>query len=155
MKLAERAAFLAVIGAGLLVMPASQPRTGEPQRESSPEFTSFSVTPEAICINFGVPVVTVSYTFDPHDWSNPATLCTKVKANGEPLHVTVNHQCLNDGTSGTLAFNLLDFFNNAPPSEITVTAQLNPSIAGDVYDTVQATVTAVNCDPPGTRPGGG
>jgi hypothetical protein len=159
MKFEKRriAPFLVVVGLGLLLMPASQQPTvgggtGGSSRAPSPTFTSFSVSPKPLCINFGVPVMHVNYTFDPDGWSNPDTLCVRLKANGQFLHNTPNFKCLNEGTSHSHSFNVMDFFNNAPPATITVTGELVPSIAGNPYHTAEDSLTAGNCGPPGTMP---
>ena len=155
----DKTAFIAIVGLGLFLMPASQQPLGggggggSGTTSRAPSFSSFSVTPNPLCLNFGVPVVNVSYTIDPAGWSNPNTLCVGVEANGEYVHNTPNHKCLSDGASQILSFNALDFFNNAPPSTITITATLRPSIAGDPYDTRSASITAMNCEPPSLNPG--
>lgn len=140
-----------IIGiAGIIASGSNNTRT---QSEPEPRFTAFSVEPAAVCLNVGVDFVRVSYTVDPDGWSNPSTLCVDVLANGQQIHNTVHHQCLNNGTSGELTFRPTQFFGSNVPSSITVGVRLVPSVAGQEKDSRQTTITTnPACPPPGNIP---
>ena len=142
-----------VVVLGILSMFGSQSNSSSSNNTPNPVFTAFSVNPGLVCLNTSIPLVQVTYTFDPDGWSNENTLCTQIKANGVTVHPELRHQCLDDGTSGSYSFNLTDKFGGNVPSEITVQVELLPLVAGDAYDVRAATIaTRVDCPPPGGVP---
>ena len=135
--------------ASMLGSQSSSTRSSTPE----PSLTSFTVGPPIVCLNQGIPLVQVSYEFDPDGWSNENTLCTQITANGQVVHPTLRHQCLDDGTTGNYTFNIVEQFGTNAPAEITVMVELLPLVSGDAYDSLSGTVTTeVACPPPGGLP---
>ena len=159
MRRFEKTAFFAVVGFGLLLMSASQGPFGggfggAPITDPKPTFSAFAANTNEVCLNWGLPVVTISYTIDPDGWNNPATLCTQflIAPDGPFLHETNNHRCLDAGASGTMPFNVLNVFNDAPPAEFEVMGRLKPRTMGDIFYTAKVTVKTANCESPGNFP---
>ena len=151
MKALNKLGAFFVVVVGLLSMFGSQntPTRSEPE----PRFTSFSVAPQSVCLNQGIPLVQVNYEYDPDGWTNENTLCTTIYANGDVVHPTIRHQCLDDGTSGSYTFNLTKHFGTNVPPSVTVRVELAPSVSGAIYDSREGTVTTiVDCPPPGGIP---
>ena len=151
MKNLNRFGLLSVVILGIAAMLGSQ--SSSTRSDPEPEFTSFSLAPAAVCLNQGLPLIQVDYTFDPDGWSNETTLCTTIEANGQTVHDEWRHQCLDDGTSGTYTFSVFEQFGTNVPPEITVSVQLLPLVDDDAYDIVSGTVTTIpDCPPPGGIP---
>lgn len=148
MKYLNKAGLFIILIIGITSMFGSQNSTVRNTPE--PRFTSFSVNPLSVCLNIGIPLVQISYEFDPDGWINENTLCTNVLANGEYIHQTIRHQCLDDGTSGSLTFNLADQFGTNTPSEIVIRVELVPLVAGVEHDSRERAIsTSINCTQPG------
>jgi len=147
----RRGAVLCVIAATISACKTTS-TTSTPAND--PEFTSFSIAPNLVCLNQGFPLVQVSYEFDIGDWSNPSTLCTTLRVDGQTIP-TLRHLCADDGTSSTFTFNLNDVFGTNVPPQVTVEVELGPSIAGDAEDVVSGSVqTRIDCPPASPTPGG-
>ncbi|CAM3851322.1 hypothetical protein [Rheinheimera salexigens] len=147
---------LKIIGIGCIVVIGLAAMLGSqstPRSSPEPVFTSFSLVPQVVCLNQGIPLVQVNYEFDPDGWNNENTLCTTIYANGDTVHPTLRHQCLSDGTTGSYTFNLQDHFGTNIPQQVTVRVELTPSVAGETYDFREGVVdTRVDCPPAGGVP---
>lgn len=139
------------------VLTACPPRSSPPptRPDPAPRFTAFDVGPSPLCLNIGIPLVRVAYSFDPDGWSNPNTLCVAVLVNDLAPYPTTVHKCLSDGTSHELTFQPSQVFGANVPSTMTVTGYLKSLYAQNqnAFDTQARTVTTiVDCPPAGGVP---
>lgn len=136
-------------------------------RTQSPSgsFSSFDVSPEIVCINQGLPIVSISFRA-----KSSNRQCVQLKVNG--VEITGNREVFREAVNvcgegewgETYRFSLASLYNNNIPPEIRVRIELYersgqswppPPEAWDpsgILAKAEKTIITKNCPPPGLNP---
>jgi hypothetical protein len=134
----------------------------KPPKVANPDLTAFSVAPNRLCVNVGVPIVRLAWSVR---GGEVRTCMSFLKVNGTGIDPAVfGPQGIDEGRCGSgdydreVSFSLRDVFGNNIPSQVTITGDLTRQnqagvfVGGEVVESGSASLTTETCTP-GVTPG--
>lgn len=128
--------------------------TSQEPKKPKGEFLKFGAEPSVVCVNFGVPVVRVSFTA-----KSDNKQCVDILINDEPVVAAISdinqNRCGRDEWGETYTFSLRDIFGNNIPPSIRITGKLftgglSTTAQQTLLDSTSTVITTRICEPPGT-----
>lgn len=154
---------IAVLVAGLwtLLGTATSPRPPGPSA-NAPEFESFGVSPNPICVNPGaLTVIRIAWRVR----GSGGSCFSNLRVNGTGVDGVfwsnvLGGRCGENDYAREVSFSMREAFGNNIPAEVLVEAELKRRtqagvfVGSELLDTASAVTTARDCPPPNLTPGG-